>query len=411
MRKPRRYVAKDGTLSWRVRYRASDGTEKSETFYEEADADEFAGLLKAIGVAKAIDYIDRREKTDGEHALTLDQVWEKWFAWKSTTKGGRPVHVRSIRTLEDYERMYNLRIRPKFGATPANLIATDDVQSWIDALASELEAKTIADYHSLLHAVFLWATEPGRGLVVGDPCMSTTLPERIRKRAKGLRPEEWHILHRAAREVDPDAADLLLFMVSTQWRWSECAAAQAMAVDHWTQDGESFTYLSMDRVLRREGSRFVIVEDAKSEAGERRVRVRGACEAMVLRRIEGRRPDALILTNKAGARWNYNNFHQRIWTRPPNPKHDDARKRVRILERAAELGLQRPGITPHWLRHTGVGMLILAGEPLTAISRRVGHASIKTTVDVYGRMVDDTSSVGLDRAAAMIDGPADPELG
>lgn len=407
MRKPKRYVAKDGSVSWRVRYRSATGSEKSETFYDEESAEEFAGLLRAIGPARAIAYIDQREKSEGgPEALTLDDVWVKWFAWKSSTKNGKPIHVRSLRTLDDYGRMYDLRIKPEFGSKPANLIGADDVQAWIDALGTELEPKTIADYHSLLHAVYLWALEPGRNLVIGDPCQSTTLPKRTKKPPKGLRPEEWHILHRAARDVDEDAADLLQFMVASQWRWSECVAAQVMAVDHWIQDGESFTYVTMGRVLRREGgNKFVIVEDAKSTAGERRTRVKGNAEQMILRRIEGRRPDDLILTNASGKRWNYTHFHQRYWTRPGNPANDDAPKRKRILERAAELGLRRPGITPHWLRHTGVGMLILAGEPLTAISRRVGHASIKTTVDVYGRMVDDTSSVGLDRAAALMDGP------
>lgn len=405
-RKPRKYVAKDGSISWRVRYRSSAGTEKSETFYDEESADEFAGLLRAIGPTRAIAYIDNREKEGGgSEALSFADIFEKWFAWKSASKNGRPIHVRSGRTLDDYRRMYESRIRPQFGDRPANMIGTQDVQDWIDGLGTELEAKTIADYHSLLHAVYLWALEPGRNLVVGDPCQSTTLPKRVKKPPKGLRPQEWHILHQAAREVEPAAADLLQFMVASQWRWSECVAVQVMAVDHWEQDGESFTYVTMGRVLRREGHSFVFVEDAKSTAGKRRTRIKGAAEQMILRRIEGKRPDDLILTNATGRRWNYTHFHQRYWTRPPNPANDDAPKRKRILERAAELGLRRPGLTPHWLRHTGVGMLILAGEPLTAISRRVGHASIKTTADVYGRMVDDTSSAGLDRAALLMDGP------
>lgn len=407
MRKPKKYVARNGSISWRVRYRSATGAEKSETFYDEESADEFAGLLRAIGPARAIAYIDQREKAEGgSEALTFDDIWTKWFAWKSATKNGRPIHVRSLRTLDDYARMYELRLKPEFGRKPANLIGAEDVQKWIDGLGTELEAKTIADYHSLLHAVYLWALEPGRNLVIGDPCNSTALPRRVKKPPKGLRPEEWHILHQASRDVDADAADLLQFMVASQWRWSECVAAQVLAVDHWMVGDESFTYVNMGRVLRREGNRYIFVEDAKSSAGERRTRIKGAAEQMILRRIEGRRPDDLILTNGSGKRWNYTHFHQRYWTRPANPANDDAPKRKRILERAAELGLRRPNVTPHWLRHTGVGMLILAGEPLTAISRRVGHASIKTTADVYGRMVDDTSSAGLDRAALLMDGPA-----
>jgi hypothetical protein len=62
-----------------------------------------------------------------------------------------------------------------------------------------------------------------------------------------------------------------------------------MAVDHWIDDeGRSHTYVTMGRVLRREGDSFVFVDDAKSEAGERRRADRRPGEAMVLRRIAGR---------------------------------------------------------------------------------------------------------------------------
>lgn len=418
MRKPRKYVAKDGSESWRVRYRSPTGTEKSETFYAEDLADEFAQLIRAIGVTRALDYIDRREKEEGGplgHAFSVDELFEKWIAWKGALdKHGKVFRVRSGRTIHDYRRMYKTRIKPRFGDSPANLLAAGDVQDWIDGLSSECEPKTVADYHSLLHGLFLYGIHPNRALVINDPCVDTVLPKRRRKAPKGLRPDEWQLLHQAALNCDPAAADLLLFMVSTGWRWSECVAVPVMAVDHWTDDADrSHTYVTMGRVLRREGNTFVIVEDAKSEAGERRVRIVGPGEQMVLRRIEGRDPNDLILTTKQGKRWSYANFYQRIWTRPaPGAKTPDpAPKKKRILEEAARLGLDRPDLTLHWLRHTHVGMLILAGEPLTAIQRRLGHASIKTTSDTYGRMIEDASEGGLDRVAAMVGGDSVPELG
>jgi integrase len=340
-------------------------------------------------------------------------LFERWFEWKSARdKKGRLRRVRSERTLVDYRRMYKLRIRPRFGDMAANTVSQTDVQEWVDELGSEIEPKTIADYHSLLHAVYGWGIHPSRALVVNDPCSDTQLPKRRKKAPKGLRPGEWQLLHRAAQAVDGDAADLLLFLASTGWRWSEAVAAQAMAVDHWIAEdtGESFTYVTMGRVLRREGNNFVFVEDeAKSEAGQRRVRLKGAGERMVLRRIAGSLPTDLILTNAAGKKWRYDNFYSRTWKRPPEGK-DDAPNRKRILEEAAKLGLDRPDLTPHWLRHTHVGMSILAGESLTAIQRRIGHASIKTTSDTYGRMVDDASSDGLDKVALMLgDGSAELE--
>lgn len=406
-RTPKLHIAKDGTQSWKVRYRSGTGTEKSETFYDEPSAVEFAGLLRALGPAKAIEYIDAREKAEGgKDALTFDEVWHRWSAWKfALREDGTPIRVRSTRTIKDYQRMYRLRIKPRFGDRPANIIAPQDVQVWIDELGAELDPKTVHDYHALLHAVFLWAKQPSRALVIGDPCEETDLPKKRRKGAKGLRPDQWAILYGAAQQVDPDAADLLLFLVASQWRWSEAARVPVFAVDHWSDEtGETFTYVTMGRILRREASGYVVVEDSKSDAGKRSVRIRGMAEAMVLRRIAGKAPDDMIFTTGRGGKWDYAHFHQRVWARPKNPKWDEAPNRKRILEVAAENGFTQLDVTFHWLRHTGAAMLLLAGEPMAAVSRRLGHASIKTTVDVYGRMIDDTSAAGLDRMDAMLGG-------
>lgn len=50
---------------------------------------------------------------------------------------------------------------------------------------------------------------------------------------------------------------------------------------------------------------------------------------------------------------------------------------------------------PHDLRHTHMALLIAAGEDPYVISKRLGHASIRTTYDVYGHLFE-----GRDREAA-----------
>ena len=51
--------------------------------------------------------------------------------------------------------------------------------------------------------------------------------------------------------------------------------------------------------------------------------------------------------------------------------------------------------TFHDLRHTHAALLIAQGEHPKVIQERLGHASIKTTLDTYGHLFD-----GLDEAAA-----------
>ena len=52
-------------------------------------------------------------------------------------------------------------------------------------------------------------------------------------------------------------------------------------------------------------------------------------------------------------------------------------------------------MTPHWFRHTHATALLLAGTPLHVVSRRLGHQSVQTTVDIYGHVTDDAELEAL----------------
>jgi integrase len=52
-------------------------------------------------------------------------------------------------------------------------------------------------------------------------------------------------------------------------------------------------------------------------------------------------------------------------------------------------GIGPPGWTPHWFRHSHASALLLAGTPEWVVSRRVGHARVQTTIDLYGWVRED----------------------
>jgi integrase len=52
-------------------------------------------------------------------------------------------------------------------------------------------------------------------------------------------------------------------------------------------------------------------------------------------------------------------------------------------------GLGPPGWTPHWFRHSHATALLLAGTPDWVVSRRLGHAHVQTTLDLYGWVQED----------------------
>jgi Phage integrase family len=61
------------------------------------------------------------------------------------------------------------------------------------------------------------------------------------------------------------------------------------------------------------------------------------------------------------------------------------------------IGMPDAGL--HSLRHTHVSMLLASGMDILTISRRIDHASVKVTLDTYGRLIHGTD----DRAAQIVD--------
>ncbi|MFI6958482.1 tyrosine-type recombinase/integrase [Nocardia sp. NPDC050408] len=52
-------------------------------------------------------------------------------------------------------------------------------------------------------------------------------------------------------------------------------------------------------------------------------------------------------------------------------------------------GIGADGWTPHWFRHSHATALLLAGTPEWVVSRRLGHAHVQTTLDLYGWVRED----------------------
>ena len=344
----------DAGSVWQVLYRHGK-KQASKTFETEAAAVRVRDLINALGPDRALAALAEELHQTGP---TLADLAADWFEWKRRDL--------TVRALEDYRRDYANWIDPFFGHRQAGAITEADVQTWVDRIAARLSPKTVADRHALLHGIYAWASARKRGHVPHNPCLETELPKRTRKAPKGLTMGEWLTLRRAAYGVDLDAADLILFMASTGWRIGEATALMVTAIE----DGPTM-YVTMTHVNRKgEG----VVAGGKSEAAERRIRMLPDCAAMIRRRLIGLGLNDYVFTNShsPSGLWEPSTFRNRWW-----------RKSVE----AAKLTGRNP--TPHWLRHTHVMLCHAAGMSLPEIQRRLGHADIKTTINVYGRMIDD----------------------
>jgi integrase len=90
-------------------------------------------------------------------------------------------------------------------------------------------------------------------------------------------------------------------------------------------------------------------------------------------------PTALVFVAPGGGPMRAGNFRRRVWA---------------PAVRTAKLD----GLTFHGLRHSAVGFMIELGAYPRVMQQRMGHASYRTTMDVYGSVlpaVDDAVTNGL----------------
>lgn len=365
----------DGQLTFNVLFRHGD-KQPSKTFKDRKAAERFVARIDLDGVDAALAWLSEQENPK-RAGITLDEIAARWFAARETDVKAGDL---TPRVLTGYRRDYANWISSWLGHLPAESIDELAIQNWVDKIKvmPKSSAKSVADRHAILHGIYRWASDPRRALIkVGhQPCTGTDLPKRHRKPPKGLRLPELQALTATARDTDPDAADLIDFILGTGWRIGEAIALTAGQVE---DDGVN-VWVHMSRVWRREVG---FIEAAKSDAGLRRLRVLGDAVGVLRRRAVGLGPGDLVFGTDRGRPWDESGF-----------RRDHFNK---IAKAAGLVGDRRP--TPHWLRHSHVYLCHAAGMSILEISRRLGHKDIQMTINTYGRQIDDMS----DDVAARLD--------
>ena len=306
-------------------------------------------------------------------------------------------------TLVDYQRILVRRVLPRIGDLPLTGVTREVVQGWVAWLRTQrtrsgdpLSAQTIRRAHGVLHsmlaaAVPRWldhnpaARRPGERRTAG-------LPKATKYESVFLTPEEFAILHRAC---PPQIADLVYVLGRTGLRLGEAVALTAEDV---TVTGRH-PVIRVRRARKRDGT----VGTPKSERSRRDVPISSEVADVLAPRVLGKPRKALVFPAPGGGMWNTANLHARYWAPaiasamrcsehppplPPRPPRGPRRqwRNDEVSTCDCPTRLHRvPRI--HDLRHSHVAWLLEAGWDVTRISRRLGHESITTTVDIYGHLL------------------------
>ncbi|GAA1977109.1 tyrosine-type recombinase/integrase [Kitasatospora viridis] len=245
----------------------------------------------------------------------------------------------------------------------------DDPEQWERQPASP---KSIKNRHGVLYSVFQAAVEAEPSLRSGNPCARTKLPRLdggTEEEMVFLEYSEWQrVRAELALICGGDGVDIAEVLVATGLRWGELTALQVRDLN---LSGSTPT-LRVTRAWKRQRDNSLKLGPPKTKRSRRTLALAPGTAEIVRRRIVAKGPEDFVFTTAWGNPWRHSNFYSRRW--------------LPAVKAAKAKGLPKsPRL--HDLRHTHVSWLIAKNIPLPAIQARLGHESIKTTVDRYGHLV------------------------
>ena len=273
---------------------------------------------------------------------------------------------------------YGIHVRrhlvPALGQVPLGEVTPAAVDQLITTLTGlGLSTGTVERIVATLRAACSAAVRDG--LLASNPVASVRLPSVV-----PVRPALWGTGHvrRLLAEADGVMGILVRLALATGMRRGELLA---LAWDDIDLDAGS---VHVRRARVQVGSR-VVAGPPKSRAGQRTIWLDHATTHALTEWKATQPPSAsgLVLVDSDGL---------------PLIPWEVSREFTRILQR---LGL--PGIRLHDLRHLSASLGLSSGEPLPAVSERLGHSSITTTARYYGRTSPAVARAAAIRLASMID--------
>jgi integrase len=304
---------------------------------------------------------------------TLGRYLDRWLLIA-------PNHRRRMSTVSGYGRVFDLYVRPQLGSRRLDALTRLDVQEMVAALHKlGLSGRTLRHAHAALSAALRYAHE-SEGILAFNPARGVSFPpeeqRRPKNQARALTEREWP---RLRREIAGTAHEALWFAwISAGPRPSEILA---LAWEHIDLDRGRIT---IARTLPRENPR-------DEETGgllfgptkTRKTRV-VPIPPSVVQALQAHRARQAEERLRAGSE--YENHGLVFATRQGRPfSQGNLTRRLKQFLRNAEVPVEH--VSLYSFRHSFATFSLLHGIHVKVVSERLGHASVKITLDVYASVL------------------------
>jgi integrase len=345
--------------SWRARYHGPDGRERNKSFRRKGDAERWLAQQRSF-IAQD-DWIDpvRGRIMFGEYAL----------AWLDSRNDLKP------KTRHQYNSLLTLHILPTWRMVPLAKITFEGLTQWVARLSlGNLGPSGVRQSVFVVSAALDHAVRSGR--IRSNPAHGLGLPRPRRRDYVFLTHEQLRAL---AAEAGPWRV-FVLMLGYTGLRWGEATALRVCDID-----------LDRRRIdVRRAFSDIaghVVLGTPKSHQSRTVPIPRFLARELSAATIH-RHADDLVFTMPGGSVLRLSNWRRATFL--------PARARAELSDR----------FRIHDLRHTAASLMIQAGYPPKMLQEIMGHASITTTLDLYGHLYPgdmDRYADRLDSAAGSTD--------
>lgn len=289
------------------------------------------------------------------------------------------------RTAEFYETMLRLHVIPTLGSSRLAELSRKDVQKLIaDRAALGLAKNTLQGIVATLKAMYNYAIDQAVNATNPAARLGRFVRGRTEHEGRTLdayTAEELRLLLEFAHRVYTDEADFIATKAWTGMRIGEVLGLQYPDIDC------RGCFIEIRRTVARRKTGVQITSPKSSR--QRKIAIpRALAEQLATRRdivatqaaLAGKELPLWVFPNRAGQVKDASNFERRTW--------------YPLLDKA---GLRH--LPPHALRHTYASILIQQGISLAFIQKQLGHASIQTTVDIYGHLVPTEGRQGIEDLA------------
>lgn len=403
----RKRIGKNGVISYQIRI--SRGTN--------SEGIQLKPLTKTIKVPTNIksqhridEYLQKeiyklQEKYEQGYDVENKQTFEEYSKYVMNIKQRSGIKVK---TVELYERLLK-RINKSLGQKRLSQIRPSQIDDFYDELLKEknkinggnLSPKTIREYHRLLCTIFSQAEK--ELIVPYNVAQKATPPKLIKKEAQHF-------------ELD-DIQRILFYLNNEPLKWqvainllivSGCRRGEILGLK-WDKVDFNNNTIKIDTNLLYTKEKGIFTDTPKTEQSNRVITL--PKDVMALLKQHKIKQQELAL--QLGSYFKRTNF---VFTQDNgNPMFPDSLtdyckkfedKYNKIIQKQIDDGNKDlkllPHLNPHKFRHTAASLLISKGVDIITVSKRLGHAKISTTTDIYSHVLKESDKQASNVISDMI---------